>query len=246
MEHNQDLGGRIYCRMAVKNSSWIFCTSRFKPIPSFGGIPVKTYVYVDGFNLYYRALKGTPFRWLNLDSATRRLVNAGDDIEVIRYFTARVSARAGDPDAPRRQQILLNAMATLPNIRFHYGKFLSKKKKRPLAENPKKYVEILDTEEKGSDVNLAVHLLHDGWKGRYDMALVMSQDTDLIEPLRLAKTELRKTVGLIWLDGRRPDQNMVAASTFVRHLTKADLAAAQFPNPIRKPDGTEIIKPASW
>ncbi|HVH69249.1 MAG TPA: hypothetical protein VM716_15380 [Gemmatimonadales bacterium] len=27
---------------------------------------MKTYVYVDGFNLYYGAVKGTPFKWLDI------------------------------------------------------------------------------------------------------------------------------------------------------------------------------------
>jgi uncharacterized LabA/DUF88 family protein len=49
---------------------------------------------------------------------------------------------------------------------------------------PTRFVEILDTEEKGSDVNLAVHIINDAWSNHFDVALVLSQDTDLIEPLR--------------------------------------------------------------
>ena len=66
----------------------------------------------------------------------------------------------------------------------------------PKPGSTSRFVEIHDTEEKGSDVNLAVHLLNDGWHGRYDVALVLSQDTDLIEPLRIASQELGKTIGL--------------------------------------------------
>lgn len=70
---------------------------------------MRVYVYVDGFNLYYRALRCTPHKWLNLDLLARRLVRPGDSIDLVRYFSARVKARAGDPDAPRRQQIYLSA-----------------------------------------------------------------------------------------------------------------------------------------
>ena len=35
------------------------------------------------------------------------------------------------------------------------------------------------TEEKGSAVNLAVHLLNDGWLDAYDCAVVISNDSDL-------------------------------------------------------------------
>ena len=117
---------------------------------------------------------------------------------------------------------------------------------RPLAAPPHKFVNILNSEEKGSDVNLAVHLLNDAWHNRFDLALVMSQDSDLIEPMRLVTQERGKKVGLIWLDGRGPNPKMTAVSSFVRHIGNADLVAAQFPNPIIKPDGTQITKPATW
>jgi hypothetical protein len=107
-------------------------------------------------------------------------------------------------------------------------------------------VEVHDTEEKGSDVNLATHLLNDGWHQRYQVALVFSQDTDLIEPIRIVVQELRLKVGVVWLDGRRPNPYLAAAASFVRHIRPADLAASQFPNPINLPSGQQLFKPAGW
>jgi hypothetical protein len=80
---------------------------------------MRVYVYVDGFNLYYRALKNSPHKWINLAALATRLAPKDATIDLVRYFTARVSARAGDPDAPRRQQILFSALHTLQNIQFH-------------------------------------------------------------------------------------------------------------------------------
>lgn len=60
-----------------------------------------TNVYVDAFNLYYGALRGTTCKWLDLDALCRRLLPK-DQIHRIRYFTAYVSARPGDPQQPRR------------------------------------------------------------------------------------------------------------------------------------------------
>ena len=207
---------------------------------------MRAYVYVDGFNMYYRALKGGPYKWLNLHEVAQCLLNPEDKVKCIRYFTARVSPRAGDPDAPRRQQILFNALKTLPTLKIHYGSFLPKIKRRPLVSNPKQFVDVHDTEEKGSDVNLATHLVNDAWHDRFDVALVVSQDTDLVEPMRIVRTERHKTVGLIWMDGRVPNKNMAGVASFVRHLKKADLAACQFPDPIHLKNGTTISKPAGW
>lgn len=209
-----------------------------------GGMNV--YVYVDGFNLFHRALRGTPYKWLDLCALSARLLDRADTVEVVRYFTARVSARAGKPDSPRNQQVYLSALSTLPQVRFHYGRFLPKTKKRPLVSDPRTFVEVHDVEEKGSDVNLASHLLNDAWLARSDAVLVMSQDTDLIEPIRMVSKGLKVPVGLVWLDGRAPDRKMATAATFVRHVTKSDLAASQFSNPLKRKDGGEIHKPADW
>ncbi len=65
---------------------------------------MRAYVYVDGLNLYYGALRNTPYKWLNLREMCRFLLPA-DRIEKINYFTAIVNARPHEPDAPTRQQI---------------------------------------------------------------------------------------------------------------------------------------------
>jgi uncharacterized LabA/DUF88 family protein len=208
---------------------------------------MRIYVYVDGFNLYYRAIKGTRYKWLDLNHLARRLMPGADNsIDRIRYFTARVKARSGNPEGPRRQQIYLSALGTLPNVEIHYGSFLAKSKRRPLKDEPTRFVEVLDTEEKGSDVNLAVHLLHDAWHDRYDAALVLSQDTDLCEPMRLVRDELKKEVGLVVLDGREPHSNLKRVSSFVKHIIPAYLSTSQFPPAIARLGQPPIQKPATW
>src|SRR5215204_1951290 len=92
---------------------------------------LRTYVYVDGFNLYYRALKGTPFKWINLKMLCDLSLGSGFNVAKIRYFTARVSANT-DPDQPRRQQLYLKALGTIPEIEVHYGKFLVHPARMPL------------------------------------------------------------------------------------------------------------------
>ena len=203
-------------------------------------------VYVDGFNVYYRALRGTDCKWLNPLTLARSLLDPADTVDRVRYFTARISPRAGDAGAPKRQQAYLSALGTVPQVTVHYGRFLSRTKWRPLAADPTRFVEVLDSEEKGSDVNLAAHLLHDGWRDRYDAALVLSQDTDLCEPLRMVKQELGKTVGLVWLDGREPGRRFQSCTTFIRHATLARLRAAQFASELRSRRGSPIVRPAQW
>jgi hypothetical protein len=108
------------------------------------------------------------------------------------------------------------------------------------------YIQVHDTEEKGLDVILAVHLLNDGWHGRYETALIMSQDTDLAEAVRKVTQELKIPVGIVWLDGRQPGGKLVKAASFVRQITPARLAAAQFANPLMGRSGHQLHKPATW
>ena len=129
--------------------------------------PLITNVYVDGFNPYYRALRSTEFKWLDLHLLARILFPS-DGINSVKYFTARISARPQDPEQPRRQQVYLRALATLPGLEVYFGSFRPRTKFRPLVEpvpGLPEYVEVRDSEEKGSDVNLAMHLLVDGFKG---------------------------------------------------------------------------------
>ena len=76
---------------------------------------VRTNIYVDGFNLYYGALRKTPHRWVNLESLFQFLLPK-NTIQEIKYFTALVSARPNDPSQPQRQQLYLRALATLPKV----------------------------------------------------------------------------------------------------------------------------------
>ena len=87
----------------------------------------RTIVYIDGFNLYYRALRGTPHEWLDIAAMSRATLPASCQIEAVKYYTAHISGRV-DADAPRRQHAYLRAIATLPKVVIHYGNFLVSQK----------------------------------------------------------------------------------------------------------------------
>jgi uncharacterized LabA/DUF88 family protein len=152
---------------------------------------LKATIYVDGFNLYYGALKNTPYRWLNLAKLCQIMLPR-DTINQIKYFTALVNPRVTDPDQLTRQQIYLRALQTIPNVEIIYGHFLTHEIMMPLAPPKAGHVKVLKTEEKGSDVNLALHMLSDGYKNAYDVAVIVSNDSDLLLPIQFVKKELRK------------------------------------------------------
>jgi uncharacterized LabA/DUF88 family protein len=173
---------------------------------------VPTNVYVDGFNLYYGCLRGTPHKWLDLDALCRRLFPR-DRINRIRYFTAIVSARPGDPQQPQRQQAYLRALETIPLLTIHRGRYLTHPTRMLLAHpvpGGPVTVEVIKTEEKGSDVNLATYLLFDAFRKDCDTAVVISNDSDLKEPIELVQRELGVRVGVVNSPSGTPESSFAA------------------------------------
>jgi uncharacterized LabA/DUF88 family protein len=260
---------------------------------AFSGVAMETIVYVDGFNFYYGALRGTPYKWLDLLAMSKHLIPATNIIKKIKYFTARVSG-AKDPGSPQRQQIYLNAIATIPEVEIHYGSFLSKSIWRPIINLPVAgetissptpvilphglhdvtgsrkqslavgsypiagqarsrkarrappnavLADVHSMEEKGSDVNLAVHLLNDAWKNAFDAAVVISNDTDLIEPIRMVTQERNKIVFVACPGKWAMAPKLAKVATYQRHIRTAMLSSSQLPTPI---PNTTIRKPSDW
>ena len=211
---------------------------------------MRTNVYFDGFNFYFGAIRGTPYKWLNLLDLSRGLLRPDNEIGRIRYFTARISARRDDPGGPERQATYLRALETLPDLTIHLGQFFTNEKTMPRADGHG-FVRVLKREEKGSDVNLAAYLLVDAAADEYDTALVVSNDSDLLTPIRLAQERFGKTIGVACpvFNDRHPNQQLVQQADFNVNITRKRrrlLAASLFPDPVVDATGREISKPKSW
>ncbi|MCO5188580.1 MAG: NYN domain-containing protein [Anaerolineae bacterium] len=204
---------------------------------------MKANIYVDGFNLYYGALKNTPYRWLNIAKLCRIMLPR-DNINQIKYFTALVNPRPTDPNQLTRQQTYLRALQTIPNLEIIYGHFLTHEIMMPLAPPKSGYAKVVKTEEKGSDVNLALHLLSDGYKNTYDVAVVISNDSDLLLPIQFVKKELGKKIGVL-NPQKHPSKVLTASADFVKNIRKGVLSKSLFPTSLTDSQG-KFTKPATW
>jgi uncharacterized LabA/DUF88 family protein len=217
---------------------------------------MRTNVYIDGFNLYYRLLKeNLQCKWLDLKALATALLQPQNQIQTIRYYTARISGRF-DQSAPARQQIYLDALQSVPEVTIHLGNFLVSKPWAGLVHPPQMrggtvppfnpsypvVAKVWKTEEKGSDVNLASHLVRDAYQNRFDVAAVLSNDTDLVEPIRIVAQELGLPVGLL-CPVAKPAAGLAQVATFVRHIRVQHMQASQFPETIH---GSQVTRPASW
>ena len=210
-------------------------------------------LHINGFNPYYSAVKGTPLRWLNPHALVARIFPRNQIIGT-KYFTASVSPLPGNLDQPVRQAAYWRALRTLPDLEIIKGDFRTRKVRATVVSPPPNTIEIFKTEEKGSDVNLAAHLLLDGFSNRYDCAIVISGDSDLVTPIRMVRDELKKSVGVLnpqrisGADPRpiRKSAGLRDASSFYRNgISWAQLEASQFTSTLFDLQGV-IQKPASW
>ena len=101
------------------------------------------------------------------------------------------------------------------------------------------------TEEKGSDMHLGSHLIRDAFTDRFDVAVVIANDTDLIEPIRIVVQEVGKPVGII-----SPVDNAVTGlknvASFLRYIRHGHLARSQFPEVIVRKGKDDLIRPNTW
>jgi len=218
----------------------------------FWGGGLKTSAYIDGFNLYYGCYKNVPgyraFKWLDLRGLCEALLpNA--QIHRVHYFTAMVAATPANPAAPIRQETFIRALRTTPQLYVHLGKLQPViRKGTPLDVQPGGSTlpaRFSTWEEKGSDVNLATRLLTDAMDEDFEQALVISNDSDLMEPIRVVKQKFNLPIVVVspyptlTLKLRR-------ASSSWAVLDKSLLAACQLPQALVDKMGRAITKPAVW
>ena len=208
---------------------------------------MRTTIYVDGFNLYFDALKGTPYKWLDIQAMCGAMLSAQNEITCIKYFTAYVSATPQEPQRGIDQQIYVRALRRMtPCVEVITGQFAThevvKKLVTPIAGQ--RHAKVYETTEKGSDVNLAVHLVNDAWLNLYDCAVVVSGDSDLAESINLVrKYHKKKAVGVFAPGKRGMSKKLIYASSFVRSISTTVLQASQFPSHI---PGSNLFKPVDW
>jgi uncharacterized LabA/DUF88 family protein len=195
----------------------------------------RTNVYVDGFNFYYGAVKGTPFKWLDYRTLAGALLR-GHQINSVKYFTARIQDRPDDRGLAQRQDDYIRALIAHAGVDIHYGQFTRRRRPWPLADKLKvgivEVVYVMQTEEKGSDVSLGAHLVWDACHDEMDVALVLSNDSDLQTPVDMAQDlGIRVITVNPHQQGDQP-----------RRL----LGRSRLPNPSIASNGDEIRKPPEW
>lgn len=200
-------------------------------------------LYIDGFNLYF-GLRDSNLRrcfWLNPELLGENLLHSGQELEFVKYFSARIKQSAADPDKHKRQALFLRAVESLPKTTAYYGHYLEKPRQCRVCG-----AKWLHQEEKMTDVNISVQLLLDAFDDKYDTALLLSADSDLASPVEAVLERFNnKRIIMIAPPGRKSSR-LAGAATASFTLGRAVLQNSQFSNPHKLSDGTELHCPKEW
>jgi len=205
----------------------------------------RSIVYIDGFNFYYGAVRGTAWKWLDFEACLRRLRPA-DDVQRVYYFTALV-----DGPKSKRQQQYLRALAALPLVQVILGKFKLKEVTCRVTRCKYRGSRVFQMpEEKRTDVNIALQVLDDAHQDRADRFVIISGDSDLVPVLEMVKAKWPEKQLIVYVPSRHPIRG---AATELRNAADkhktfplALLRVSQFPVCVPDGRGGMIEKPAEW
>lgn len=215
----------------------------------------KTIVYIDGYNLYYGLLKGTKDKWLDLSKFARRLLPEDHEIVAVKYFTSCTLTYPHDNAAVERQNIYLQAILTLGDVKVISGFFKKNKVLMPVYEEsckqcavPKNgFVRVVRLEEKRSDVNLAVEMMVDAAQSDVECLVVITGDADQVGTIEAARWRFKKTV-IVFNPHARVSDHLKRVASYYKNIPRDIPATCQLPDTIAYgPHGDRFIhRPAAW
>jgi len=168
----------------------------------------------------------------------------------VKYFSALVGSFKGDTGRTDRQRFYLDALRTNPKVEIKLGYFSTHRVKMPIADDfydgKITLVDVIKTEEKGTDVNLAVQMSVDAVRDEFDYAMLFSNDSDMAYAVQIASRECNKKVGLYIARKAVSFKVLRENVSYIRSITPTILSAHQFPDEIRTQSGHIIKKPKDW
>lgn len=210
--------------------------------------PLRTHVYVDGFNFYYGAARPHGIRWIDLRRMAQRILGPRHEVEQVHLYTAPLHDRVSDGRAAGRHELFLRALRARGGVEIVLGSHSVGPRRLPLLGadgRPGEIVTVLQTTEKGTDVNLAVDLVHHALVGRWQAAAVVSNDADLSRAVQVARRHAGLPVGVVNPHAGKQSRHLAREASFIKTIRRGDLASSQLPIRLRDAAGW-IQRPADW
>ncbi len=196
-------------------------------------------VYIDGFNLYFGMIDAgySHCKWLDVDKLVRGYLSSNQELVEIKFFTSRISH---SPQKQKRQTTYLEAVETT-GVKIIYGLY---KAKNIECDNCGHSWNI--SNEKMTDVNIATHLIIDAFQDKYDTAILISGDSDLVPPIRAVHENFPQKSVSVFFPPHRHNNTVATAAKGSQTIGRKKLLDSQFDTEVHKKDGYILRKPIEW
>ena len=200
----------------------------------------RVYAFIDGFNLYH-ALDASPsyrqFKWISLTKLVSCYLQKSDNLAGVEYFTTLATWDAGKV---ARHQLFIRVNEE-QGVNVIYGEFKRKDRFCSLCHR-----RFTSREEKQTDVNIALRLLEVAIQDRYDRAIIVSGDTDLIPAIKtVTRTFPSKKIGAVIPIGRA-SEDLKKQADFYHKMKFKHLVDSRLDDNHTMKDGSTVICPANW
>jgi uncharacterized LabA/DUF88 family protein len=195
--------------------------------------------YIDGFNLYYgiKNAFGRKYLWLDVEALCGSVLLSTQTLVSVKYFTARVR---GPADSQARQSTYLDALDGATNTVSIFGRLqLNKLTCVGCGASRTK------PEEKKTDVAIATHIVSDAYEDRYDVALLVSGDSDMAPPVEVVSGLPGRRVVAAFPPRRKSDE-LKKLSSGSTSVSEASLRQSQFAPELILPSGVKLCRPPTW
>ncbi len=138
--------------------------------------------FIDGFNLYHAIdkLQRPELKWVNLKALSQIFLKSySEELIEVFYFSAYAEHM---PEPTQKQQKDYFRALELKGVKTILGHFKKKNRRCPECHN-----KWIGHEEKETDVNIALYLLHLAYRDAFDRALVISNDSDLAPAIQMIR-----------------------------------------------------------
>lgn len=195
--------------------------------------------YIDGFNLYF-GMREAGFdncRWLNVKKLVKNLLQENQELIGVKYFTSRVG---NNPDKQKRQSTYIDALEST-GLEIFYGNY------QDGSEECRRCGHVWRTaKEKMTDVNIATAIIVDAYKDTYDMAMLISGDSDLTPPIKAVHTLFTQKRVFIAFPPKRHNSSMALVARGSMTIGRKKLLDSQLDEEVMSRTGYKLRRPTEW
>jgi uncharacterized LabA/DUF88 family protein len=198
-------------------------------------VPLRAAVYIDGFNLYHAIddLNAAHLKWTNYDALSRRIIRRGEELVRVVWCTA---VNRKNVQKMLRWREFKKAQLSVGVICAE-GHFTEEPRRCPEGHD------YFHPTEKEGDVNLAIHLMSDAHLNVFDIAYLVTADSDQVATARMFRDRFeKKQIISVSPPGRSHSKEIIKYVHDIRSIGRETIEECLFREAVIIKNGERLAK----